>query len=155
MNDIHVINEIKSLEKSIFNELIRNQVKKERNVDRFAVLTPTQIEIIHCLLKSKEGFLYQKDLENKLNLKRATVSGVLKTMEKNELIKRKISNDDTRLKKIYLNESAKRVFEENKLRILNLEDNIIKGISKEELNVFLSVISKMKENVKKERMIKC
>lgn len=155
MNDIHVINEIKNLEKIIFNEFIRNKVNEKTNVDKFAVLTPTQIEIMHCLLKSKEGFLYQKDLENKLNLKRATVSGVLKTMEKNELIKRELSNDDTRLKKIYLNKSAKRVFEENKSRMLNLEEDIIKGIPKEELDIFLSVISKMKENVKKERMIKC
>ena len=46
-------------------------------------LTPSQIRIITYLCENK--VLYQKDIEKNLNLSRATISGILSTMEKNNI----------------------------------------------------------------------
>lgn len=150
MGEFQVISQIKSLDKSIFrNLMLYKDIEDEsfENIKRIGIPTPTQFQIIACLLKEK-GSLYQKDLEEKLNLKRATVSGVLKTMEKNGLIKREVCNDDTRQKKIYLNQKAMNIFEENQKRIRKIEKQIVKDISKEDLNTFLNVINVMKTNLK-------
>lgn len=145
MEEVRIINKIKSLDKIIFRNLTLSK-NVEENIEKIGMPTPTQIQIIMCLLK-ENGSSYQKDLEEKLNLKRATVSGVLKTMERNGLIKREICNDDTRLKKIYLNQKAIDIYEENKKRIFEIENEIVKGIPKEELETFFKVINQMKLNL--------
>lgn len=145
MEEVRIINKIKSLDKIIFRNLTLSK-NVEENIEKIGMPTPTQIQIIMCLLK-ENGSSYQKDLEEKLNLKRATVSGVLKTMERNGLIIREVCNDDTRLKKIYLNQKAIDIYEENKKRIFEIENEIVKGIPKEELETFFKVINQMKLNL--------
>ena len=103
MNDNKVLYEIKSLEKMLVRELINNSdIKDKENL----LPTPTQCQIIEYILNNKNKDIYQKDLEKVLNLRRATVSGVLHTMEKNGLIKRVTDESDTRTKKIILNKKA-------------------------------------------------
>lgn len=112
------------------------------------------MQIINYILEHMEENIYQRDLENILNLRRATVSGVLQTMEKNKLIKRVTDDNDTRAKKIILCESAKEIFLKSEKKFVELEEAIVEEISNEELEVFLDVIKKMKENMKKQNMKK-
>lgn len=146
MNDNKVLYEIKSLEKMLVRELINNSdIKDKENL----LPTPTQCQIIEYILNNKNKDIYQKDLEKVLNLRRATVSGVLHTMEKNGLIKRVTDESDTRTKKIILNEKIPERFNEYSKKIKKIENNIIKDISDKDLDIFLKVISQMKESIKK------
>ena len=146
MNDNKVLYEIKSLEKMLVRELINNSdIKDKENL----LPTPTQCQIIEYILNNKNKDIYQKDLEKVLNLRRATVSGVLHTMEKNGLIKRVTDESDTRTKKIILNEKIPERFNEYSKKIKKIENNIIKDISDKDLEIFLKVISQMKESMKK------
>ena len=146
MNDNKVLYEIKSLEKMLVRELINNSdIKDKENL----LPTPTQCQIIEYILNNKNKDIYQKDLEKVLNLRRATVSGVLHTMEKNGLIKRVTDESDTRTKKIILNEKIPERFNEYSKKIKKIENNIIKDISVKDLEIFLKVISQMKESIKK------
>ena len=146
MNDNKVLYEIKSLEKMLVRELINNSdIKDKENL----LPTPTQCQIIEYILNNKNKDIYQKDLEKVLNLRRATVSGVLHTMEKNGLIKRVTDGSDTRTKKIILNEKIPERFNEYSKKIKKIENNIIKDISDKDLEIFLKVISQMKESIKK------
>lgn len=111
------------------------------------------MQIINYILEHMKENIYQRDLENILNLRRATVSGVLQTMEKNKLIKRITDDNDTRAKKIILCENAKEIFLKSEKKFVELEETIVEGISNEELEVFLDVIKKMKENMKKQNNI--
>lgn len=108
-------------------------------------LTPSQIRIITYLCENK--VLYQKDIEKSLNLSRATISGILSTMEKNNIISRCISECDLRSKKIVLNEDIKKIFDSKKVIIQNLENIIISGIPKKDIDVFFCVIDKMNNNI--------
>ena len=90
--------------------------------------------------------IYQKNLENVLKLTRATVSGVLQTMEKNSLIERVVDSNDTRGKKIILNKEAEEIFKKNKIKLDKVEEILKKDIDKDSLETFFKVIIKMKEN---------
>ena len=135
-----VLKEMLSLEKIIFRKIHPNQMK--------SMPTPTQMQIIGYVLRNKND-TYQKDLEEILNLRRATISGVLHTMEKNNLIKR-VSSEDKRVKKIILSEKVNKIYSKHLEDFKVLEKKLIKDIPKEDLEIFLKVIIKMKENIRKE-----
>lgn len=145
-----VIYQIKSLEKLYIRTLIPvNFEKLELGIGpSVSIPTPTQMLIIeYGIMHSNEG-VFQKDLENVLNLRRATVSGVLQTMEKNGLVERVTDSEDERTKKIILKQKAIDVYKENIGRIKKLEAIVTKNISQDELEIFFNVINKMKCNLK-------
>lgn len=144
MNESKVLYKIRTLEATILRKM---ELKIGDNIKVRNHPTITQIRIIEYILKNNNKDIYQKDLENILNLRRATVSGVLQTMEKNGLIERTTSNDDSRTKKIILNSSAKEMFLKGEEHIKMIEEKSLKGISKEELSIFLSVLDKMRNNI--------
>ncbi len=143
MKDDKIIYQIKMLEKLIFRYFF-----SDLDCDCSQMPTPTQMQIIEYILMNDDCQIYQKDLEEILNLRRATVSGVLQTMEKNNLIQRVTNSNDARTKKIILNEKAKKIFTESQNKVKEVEEILIKNISKEELNKFLEVLNKMIQSLK-------
>ena len=141
MNRNKVLFEIKSLEKILVRYMFN-----DFNIN--SIPSPTQMQIMNYMFENNLDYVYQKDLENVLNLRRATVSGVLQTMEKNGLLKRVIDSDDTRVKKVILNPETKKKFTQRKEKLLILENLITKNISDSELETFYIVIDKMKNNIK-------
>ena len=133
--------QIKDLEILIVRILF-NTVK----LDKFRPPTITQARIMDYILEHKEE-VYQKDLEKALNLRRATVSEVLKTIEKKNLIKREKNSLDARSKKIILLENSKSSHNKIKNNITQLEETLIKNITKEELEIFTTVLKKMQYNL--------
>lgn len=142
MKNRRVLYQIKSLEKSILRHNKEKSIKDKE-------ITTTQMEILLYIFKNEDKDIYQKDLENVLNLRRATVSGVLQTMEKNNLITRITDAEDTRTKKIILNEETRNIFLRQLKQFDEIEKVIVEGISEKELEVFFEVIQKMKNNVEK------
>lgn len=147
MKNNKVLFQIKTLEKMIVRTLFNDKCIPEEKPK--SIPTPTQMQIIEYILEHRNEDIYQKDLEEVLKLRRATVSGVLQTMEKNNLIVRIINSDDSRTKKIILNENAKKIFLENEKKLENLERIIISDIAKADLDIFSNVIEKMKKNISK------
>ena len=145
MNDDRLLFQLKSLEKSIIRYLITEDNSNFKKM--MPITTPTQMQIMEIILKTLED-VYQKDLEEKLNLRRATVSGVLQTMEKNNLITRVCVSSDARAKKIILNKKAKEIFLSNQQKLVDLEKIITKDISSSDLQLFSKIIKTMKENIK-------
>lgn len=131
--------------KSLFRDIHRNYFQ-----DDGSSLSPTQIEIMSYISKHENEVIYQRDLESILNLRRATVSEVLKTMEKNELIKREVNDEDLRSKKIVITWKAKEIFKTKKDKMKKLNKTITKGITSKEKNLFIGIINKMKNNIKEE-----
>ena len=86
MKSYRVLYDIKSLEALLVRTFIGDMIVQNEESKNFP--TPTQMQIIEYIMNVDSEDLYQRDLENVLNLRRATVSGVLQTMEKNSLIER-------------------------------------------------------------------
>lgn len=129
---------IKALDKSIIKSLLNDKVE---------FIPPTQVEIIEYILNSCGEKVYQRELEKALNLSRATVSSVLMTMEKKDLIKRVTDENDARSKQIILNDIAKKIFFNAKLKLKEINDVMTRDLNNDELEIFLSIINKMKNNI--------
>ena len=136
-----ILFKLKDLDKMIVRSLL-DQEKLE------LLPSPTQMQIIEYIINSDEEVL-QCDLEKAIKLRRATISGVLKTMEKKDLITRVISSKDARVKKIILSDKTKKMYLESKAKLEALEELITSNISDNEINIFLEVMNKMQENLMK------
>lgn len=145
MEEKAVIHEIKKFDMLIYKKLsCKNFLDNKEDVK---MPTVAQMQILEYILEHENENIYQKDLENIFKVSRATLSGVLQTMEKYQLIDRVIDTNDTRTKKIILNKKAKEIFKEKKKKFANVENIILKDIKKEELESFFKVLEKMKSNL--------
>lgn len=135
--------QLKDLEISIIRLLFNTTKNKTKPP------TITQARILDYILDHREDNIYQKDLEKVLNLRRATVSEVLKTMEKKGLIIRETNPNDARSKKIILLEPDDKKHYLIKSNIKKLEEVLCENISKEELESFSLTLEKMQTNLNK------
>lgn len=135
--------EIKQLQNAVVRSICNEM--KENHVTIIPSLIQT--EIIGYLIKNEKQDIYQKDLENIFHLRRSTISGILKTLEKRGMIIRMHSKEDVRVKKIILTKEAKNQYKKVNQYLEKLEEKIISNISKGDLNIFYQVIEKMKQNI--------
>ena len=140
---IYVANELKKLDVDISRKLF--SIAKENKISFYP--SPLQAKITKYLIENNKREVYQKELEEVFEVRKATISGVLFTMEKNEVIKRVASENDARQKKIVLTKKSKKIYEEVKETFKKLDEEITKNISEEELNNFLSTIEKIRKNI--------
>lgn len=111
-------------------------------------ITPVQGRILLAIYKNRE-MSCQKSIEEFVPCNKSTISNILKTMEKNGLIKRVGNENDLRRKSIVLTSKAKRI-----LNILDddkkkLVQDITKDISEEEIIFFNGILMKLKYNVER------
>ncbi|CDA52680.1 marR family transcriptional regulator [Clostridium sp. CAG:533] len=143
MEDKNIFNSIKELEKGI----VRKIMSETSHDEMYSKPSIAQMQIIKYILKHDGKTIYQRDLEEVFNLRRATISGILKTMEKNNVIIRVCDPNDARGKIVILSDDAKKFFKEKETLFKKLETVLKKDISKEELETFYKVILKMRDNI--------
>lgn len=143
MDDKNIFNSIKELEKGI----VRKIMNETSHDEMYSKPSIAQMQIIKYILKHDGKTIYQRDLEEVFNLRRATISGILKTMEKNNVIIRVCDPNDARGKIVILSDDAKKFFKEKETLFKKLETVLKKDISKEELETFYKVILKMRDNI--------
>ena len=108
-------------------------------------------EIVYskCILglaNYSERDIYQKDIEEELNIGSASISVLLKKLEGDEMIVRERVSHDDRLKKIRPTSAGIELKERVEQNIRSVENQLVSEISEEELNVFFRVIQKMIKN---------
>ena len=111
--------------------------------------TATQVRFIDFLSNHEDMIVTGKLLEEHFHISKATVSDVLNTMEKHNIIIRTISKDDTRVKEINLNEEFKKRHEMFNKEFLKMHGIVTENISSDELNKFNETLNKMKDNINK------
>lgn len=132
------------------NDLIIKKMMNAARCEKRCMISPTQIKIIEFLCNNKDTVIYQKNIEEYLNAKRSTVSGILDTMEKNNLIERKIDTKDLRLKQIILTDYAINKIALIKAKIQSINSNLEKNIDKKSLDIFFKVTEQIKLNIEEE-----
>ncbi len=111
-------------------------------------ITGRQVAILlYIYEESKKRDVYAKDIELAFDMRRASVTGILKLMEKNGIIIREGISKDARLKKLILTDRAKEARQKLKKEIISVEKNLTKDIPKENLKIFCSVMNKMSKNL--------
>lgn len=140
----NIANELKKLDIEIARKLFA--ISKERKIPDPP--GPLQGRIMDYLIIHQGEKIYQKDLEKALNISKATISSALFSMEKSNIIKRITSKNDARSREIILTEDSKKAHENMKLIFENLNKELTKNISKEEIDMFYSIIEKLRMNIK-------
>lgn len=135
--------EIKTLDHMIVRKIMNISLKN--GMDRVTVMHGW---IIGYLYDHQDADVYQKDLEAQFCISRSTVTNILKLMEKKGYIERVSVEKDARLKKIILTERARKIQRQNYIDMHNIvEKQLGKDIPEEDMEKFIQIIWKMKENL--------
>lgn len=132
---------------SITNRIRRKAVQNGFSTNSDKSTNTQQWFLSYIWKNSSQSDVFQKDLENEFSISRPTASEILKTMERKGLITRQPAQQDARLKKILLTDKAKGMCCKNEKIIQELEANLIRGFSKEELEMLFHLLNKLKKNI--------
>ena len=117
---------------------------KKLNLD----ITPIQGRIIMFIYESKKD-ICQRDIEHSIYCKKSTISVILKTMEKNNLITRVGSMTDSRCNIIKLTKSSldiAKILQEDMKKINKI---LGENITKNEYIIFSDVLKKINDNLER------
>lgn len=109
----------------------------------------TRIQWIALYYLGKNENLNQNDLANLMNIKGSTVARLIDRMERDGLVIRKKDSKDRRVTILIISKNGLEINEDLMAEGTLFSDEIMDGISEEELIVFNNVMSKMLENSKK------
>lgn len=112
--------------------------------------SPLQVRIFMYLLEHKSEDVCQKDLEKYLKVSKVAISEALNKMENNGHIKRVKMDYDGRSKKIVYTEKAIKKMNAMEETLVSVNKLLVSDISDEDLQVFLRVVDKMKDNIRKD-----
>lgn len=133
------------------NNLIARRIARGGNNKYAMNISPIQVRIVKYLVKQNNKAILQKDMEYLFNIRRSTVSGVIKTMEKNNIIIRENVKDDNKSKKIKLTEDVYKRANDLVKELKDLDLELLKDVNKEDLEVFMRVLKNIQDNLKEER----
>jgi len=96
---------------------------------------------------SEKRDIFQKDIEEELDIRRSSVTSVLQLMEKNGCIERVSVSTDARLKKIIITEKGTEIQRNVWNLILELEKSLTDELSDEELDLLVSLIDRLSNKI--------
>ena len=111
-------------------------------------LTGVQSRILAFVYhESSKRDIFQKDIEEELDIRRSSVTSVLQLMEKNGYIKRVSVTEDARLKKIILTEKA--LDTENRIHdyIERFEKSLQDELSSEEMYTLINLLNRLSQKI--------
>ncbi len=112
-------------------------------------LTVPQAHVIRFIYNEHpDRDIFQKDIEEAFGLHRSSVSQMLQHMEENGYVQRVSVKEDARLKKITLTEKATALQLEIVNAINGINTQMCESISEEEQEIFTSVLTKIRNNIK-------
>lgn len=130
------------------DHLIVQMIFKNCNNTQNRQPSRTQAKILDMLINSN-GEISQKEIEEKLNVSRATISETLTKMEKYEMIKRK-SGTDSRTKIIKLTEKSIEIHKYMTETFDNISNKIENILSEEETKKLKELLIKLSDGLEKE-----
>lgn len=105
-----------------------------------------QGRVLHFIL-AQSSDMFQKDIEEEFSLRPSSATELLKQMEKGGLIRREPVDYDGRLKKITVTEKALGYREQVVRDLADMEAELLRGVSREDLTVFFKVVEQMLDNL--------
>ncbi len=126
------------------------------NIDKYfhsswekAGIEPTRMQCatLHYLRNHKDEDVFQKDLETAFSISGATVTNILKVMEKDGLIMRMPMERDARLKKLVMTEKGMQYDEVARANVVRLGEGMEKGFTQEEITRFREYLDRLTQNI--------
>jgi DNA-binding MarR family transcriptional regulator len=91
--------------------------------------------------------LSQRELAEKLHIKAATITVMLRRMEKTGLVERKPDRDDQRISRVYLSGRGKEVLSEVRETLKEIEEECFSNLTVEEKLLLRRFMMQMKDNL--------
>lgn len=107
-------------------------------------ITPGQWNLINQL--DQAGELSQKQLAERTRKEQATITRYLDTLERKGLVVRKQHKSDRRAHAISITDQARDLVASVQPITVDAADRLIEGIDQADLDTFVSVLAKLKEN---------
>ena len=126
------------------------------NIDKYfhsswekAGIEPTRMQCatLHYLRNHKDEDVFQKDLEAAFSISGATVTNILKVMEKDGLIMRMPMERDARLKKLVMTKKGMQYDEVARANVVRLSEGMEKGFTQEEITRFREYLDRLTQNI--------
>ena len=132
---------------SLYFRLISKEIKQfiDKRLDNN--LTNIHISILCYIKRNNNTNVYQKDIEDFLNIRRSTTTEILNVMEKNNLIKRVDSSLDKRKKIIVLSQKGNIYVKKFKEILEDVEKILFLKISEEEQKQLVHILYKIRKNI--------
>jgi DNA-binding MarR family transcriptional regulator len=138
--EIHIGRKIIILSKRIHRKL-------DNGTSKYGI-TGVQSRILGFIRhNSEKRDIFQKDIEEELDIRRSSVTSVLQLMEKNGYIERVSVSTDARLKKIIITEKGMEVQRNVWNLIQELEKSLVDELSDEEFKVLVSLIDRLSNKI--------
>ena len=122
-----------------------------RRIDKEAAqygLTGVQARILGFIYhKFNKRDIFQRDIEEELDIRRSSVTSVLQLMEKNGFINRVSVCEDARLKKIILTKKGLEIQKNVYDFILKFEKSLRDELSNDEMKILVSLIDRLSEKI--------
>lgn len=130
------------------SNLIKRRIQNSSAISESNKLTGMHGFIIGYLYENLDKReIFQRDIEAEFSIRRSTATGILQLMEKNNLITREPVDYDARLKKLVLTSKAIAIHESVTKEINEIEAQLTKGLTEEEINIFVATLEKLKRNI--------
>lgn len=132
--------------------MLSHQMKRNcNNVDSAITnddLTVMQKHVLKfVLLESLHRDLYQKDIEEEFQIRKSTVTGILKLMESHGYIRRESVKRDARLKRIVPTAKAEEIRPKILEQIQKTEAKLLEGIPQENVTICKQILWQMFHNI--------
>ena len=114
-------------------------------------ITGVQGRVLSFIIESsKNGPVYQRDVERAFEYSRSTTTGILQLLEKSDVIVRESVPQDARLKKLVPTAKARQIDVRVQERIRDNEALMTRGLSPGQIQLFLETARQMSANLDQE-----
>ena len=111
-------------------------------------LNSQQGRVIQYIYEHQDEGLIQKDLANVFGRTTASITSMLKGLEKNGYIRREITSNNERQKNIYVEKKGIDLIETFNKNFLEIEEDLTSSLTEEEKETFLKILTKINTNLK-------
>jgi DNA-binding MarR family transcriptional regulator len=110
-------------------------------------LNAQQGRVIGYIYEHQEKGLIQKNLADVFNRRDATITSMLKGLEKNGYIVRKIPANNERQKNLYVLPKGEQVIQDIEQMFATVENEIVKSLTDEEQATLMRLLTKVNQNL--------
>lgn len=111
-------------------------------------LYPGQSRLLFVLVHHGDG-LSQREISEKLNIAPATLTVMIKRMEKEGLISRQQDPSDQRISRVYITDGGRKVFKESLVILDTISNDCFGSLTADEKDELNNLLKKVKDNLSK------
>jgi len=130
---------------SVFSQVIRFHYYRTHMLLEKVGVYPGQPPLLFII--GKHDGISQKDLAEKLHIKAATITVMLRRMEKAKLVERRADSDDQRVSRAYLTKEGKKVNTEAKVALKAIDQECFSNFTVEEQLLLRRLLMQMRDNL--------